>query len=168
VVGGERGHLRRGVVKIAELRLILDQLQQLYVSAGANGPAKDFKTFNDVLGPHAASPVDVFVKDLKDRLGRATEKSKGRRKAESGKSASENEEAIRHHVANLRHAGTDRSAFDQAFDLLKSDKSLKLPDLAEIARQYSESVTKYKSIRAAHDDVAKAFVRQARFENKLR
>src|SRR5258708_31479898 len=40
--------------------------------------------------------------------------------------------------------------------------------LAEIARQYSESVTKYKSIRAAHDDVAKAFVRQARFENKLR
>jgi len=43
-----------------------------------------------------------------------------------------------------------------------------LSDVAEIARQYSLSVTKYKSIKAAHTDIEKAFLRQARFENKLR
>jgi hypothetical protein len=40
-------------------------------------------------------------------------------------------------------------------------------EVAEIARQYASTVTKYKSISAAQADIASAFVRRARFENKL-
>ena len=45
---------------------------------------------------------------------------------------------------------------------------VKSPDVAEIARQYSLSVTKYKSIKAAHSDIEKAFVRQAIESGRLR
>jgi hypothetical protein len=154
-------------VTIAELRLVLGHLQQLYVSAGANGPAKDLKTFSDALQAHAGKPVDLFVAEVRARLGQAEAKPKARKKA-AAESAPRNEDAIGDHVAQLRGAGTDRPMFDQALDRLKADKSLKLPELAEIARQYSDSVTRYKSISAAQNDISKAFVRQARFENKLR
>jgi HsdM N-terminal domain len=39
---------------------------------------------------------------------------------------------------------------------------------AEIARQFSRSVTAYKTKAAAYSDIEKAFGRDARFENKLR
>ena len=55
-----------------------------------------------------------------------------------------------------------------AFNNLKASKSLKSPDVSEIARQFSLSVTAYKSKPAAYSDIEKAFIRQGRFENKLR
>lgn len=70
-------------------------------------------------------------------------------------------------MAWLRNAGADPQVFDAAFARMKSDKPIKAPDISEIARPYANSVTKYKSIAAAHADISKAFVQQARFANKL-
>jgi hypothetical protein len=75
---------------------------------------------------------------------------------------------IQQHLTALRDAGTDQKAFDLAFKELKASKSLKLPDLAEIARQFSLSVKAYKSKAAAHADIENEFIRKARFENRLR
>jgi hypothetical protein len=50
---------------------------------------------------------------------------------------------------------------------LKADKSLKSAEVAEIARRYANTVTKYKSMAAAHADIASAFTQQARFANKV-
>src|SRR5262245_51499714 len=152
-------------MKIGELSVILDRVRQLYLSAGAKGPAKDIKTLSDALGPHADKSVEVFIATIESKLSLANAKSKSRTRATSKLL---NEDAIRYHIGQLSQAGTDRTAFDHALGELNSDKSLKLGDLAEIARQYSASVTKYKSTAAALQDITKAFIRQSRFENKLR
>jgi len=41
------------------------------------------------------------------------------------------------------------------------------PSVAEIARRYADTVTKYKSIAAAHADIASAFTQRARFASKV-
>ncbi len=136
------------------------------MSARAKGPAKDLSMLADALKLHADKSVDAFCAAAREKLA---EKPRARNKgSSSGSIPAANEAAIGDHVRQLREAGTDRQAFDAAFEQLKVDKAIKSPDVAEIARQYSLSVTKYKSIKAAHSDIEKAFVRQARFENKLR
>jgi hypothetical protein len=149
-------------VNIGELRLILDRLRELYIAAGAKGPATDLKAFSDALEPHAERSVDEFCTNVREKLHQAGQKPKVRKKTPL------NEEGIGHHVTQLRGAGTDRQAFDAAFDRLKADQIVKASDVAEIARRYADSVTKYKSTDAALSAISKAFVRQARFENKLR
>src|SRR5262245_46850144 len=47
---------------------------------------------------------------------------------------------------------------------LKAAKSLKSPDVAEISRQYSPSITKYRSKTPAYSSIEKAFVREVGFE----
>jgi hypothetical protein len=155
-------------VAFKELQTILDGLQAFCVSTGAKSAAKDLKIPSDVLKPHAGKSVPVFCSETRTRLNQEAGKPKRRRTAPGVKrSGILNDNAIRDHVAQLRNADADPQAFDAAFARLKSDKSIKSSDTAEIARQYANSVTKYKSIAAAHADVSKAFVQQARFANKL-
>lgn len=154
-------------MKVDELSLILGRLEALYVAAGAKAAAKELKALSDALRPHRGVTVDSLCSQLREVLIRQGEKAGGRRKPSLGAPAIPRSRSIRHHVTQLRNSGTDRLAFDWAFGELKSDRTIKLADVAEIARQYAESVTKYKSIRAAHEDISRAFVRQARFENKL-
>jgi hypothetical protein len=154
-------------MKIAELAIILDRIRQLYLSGGAKGSAKDIKALSDVLGSHADKSVEVFVSMIESRLGQPSNKP-NRRKGASAPSKPLNEDSIRYHITQLGRAGTDRTEFDRALEGLKADKALRLADFAEIARQYSDSVTKYKSIDSTLQDISKAFVRQGRFENKLR
>ena len=154
---------------VGELCAILKRIHQLCVSAGAKSPAKDLKTFSEILIPHADKSVNAFCRDVTSRLNKAAEKPNTRKKASvASKSIVPNEDAVRRHVGQLRDAGVDRRAFETAISKLKADKSVKSLDVAEIARQYSDTITKYKSIAAAQADIEKAFVRQARFENKLR
>jgi hypothetical protein len=156
-------------MRVAELRTILSHLQQIYVASGAKGPAKDLQVIADVLRSHAEADLSSFIMDLSERLSRGKEKPKARQKAaSSGKAASQPDEGqIIFHVARLQEAGTLQSRFEDAFERLKADRSLKLAELSEIARRYSNSVTKYRSLGAAHKDISQAFIRRARFENKL-
>jgi hypothetical protein len=158
-------------VKIADLILILNHLQQLYLAAGAKTPAEDLKVFTDALGPHANVPVNQFVSAVRDGLAKQMTVLKPPRRTRglrTPKTKVWNAASIDTQVKLLRASGTDRSAFENAFANLKSAKHLTLSELAEIARQYAHTVTKYKSKASALDDISKAFVRQARFENKLR
>jgi hypothetical protein len=153
---------------VVELRAALDHLRWFSVAAGAKSAATDLKAVSDMLAPYASTSVSAFCADIGARLRASGEKPKRQKKTAATKQAGAgNEAAIARYITELRSAGTDRPAFEVAFERLKSDRSLKAADVGEIARQYATSVTKYKSLAAAHADISKAFVRQARFENKL-
>jgi len=111
---------------------------------------------------------DKACADIKHNLSQAAPKPAKRGKAASGASTASDENAIERHLGELREAGTDQNAFDVAFKKLKASNRSSCRNLAEIAHQFSLSVTAYKSKAAAYSDIEKAFVRQARFENKLR
>jgi hypothetical protein len=157
----------RSSITVNELRTILGNIRKLCESAGAKS-ASDLQIFSDILKPYSDVEVGKACAAIKHCLNQAAEKPAKRPKAPARSSAPPpGDGAIQQHVTELRNAGTDGPAFDLALKNLKASKSLKSADLSEIARQFSLSVTKYKSKAAAYDDIEKAFVRHARFENKL-
>ena len=153
---------------VGELRIISGDIQQLCLAAGAKTAAKDIQAFSDMLKPYSGMPVEKACAEIKQALGPPAKKPVKRGNTRTGTVTSLNQDLIQQHLTELREAGTDQQAFDLAFAKLKASKSVKSPDIAEIARQFSLSVTAYKSKTAAYADIEKAFVRQARFENKLR
>jgi hypothetical protein len=154
-----------GAATVGDLQATLASMLMFCQAAGAKTAAKDIKAVSDVLNGEAAASLNVFCARADAWL--ATPKPKGRSKATAGKAAAPNEQAIASYLANLRNAGTDRATFEVAFARLKSDKSVKSAAVAEIARRYANTVTKYKSMAAAHADIASAFTQQARFANKV-
>jgi hypothetical protein len=158
---------RRGRPTVAQLTSVLDTLRYFCQAAGAKTAETDLKALADALEARAAQPLEAFSDRVQAWLSEAAAKPKGRGKAAATKSAASNEEAIASHLAALRNAGTDRSVFEAAFAALKADKSLKSPAVAEIARRYANTVTKYKSIAAAHADISSAFTERARFVSKV-
>jgi hypothetical protein len=149
---------------VSELRTILGNIQRLFAAAGVKTAATELQTFSDVLKPYSDMQVAKACADIKDHLSQPTGKPPKPPKAP----IQPDPEAIQRHLTELRDAGTDQPAFALAFKKLKASKSVKLADLAQIARQFSRSVTAYKTKAAAYSDIEKAFVREARFENKLR
>jgi hypothetical protein len=158
----------RSSMTVAELRTILDNIQRLCAKAGAKTAMKDLQTFSDMLKPYSEMPVDKASAEIKHSLSQAAERPAKGTKTPARSATSLDQNLIQHHLAALRDAGTDQKAFELALQKLKTSKSLKSPDVAEIARQFSLSITAYKSKAAAYSDIEKAFIRQARFENKLR
>jgi len=152
---------------VAQLKGALDSLQSFCQAAGAKTAEKDFKALTDALGARAAQPLEAFSTHAQAWLSEAAAKPKGRSKATATKGATSNEEAIASYLAALRNAGIDRAAFEAALATLKADKSVKSAAVAEIARRYADTVTKYKSIAAAHADIASAFTQRARFASKV-
>jgi hypothetical protein len=152
---------------VAQLKGALDSLQSFCQAAGAKTAEKDLKALADVLGAHARQPLAAFSSHVQAWLSEAAAKPKTRSKTTATKGATSNGEAIASHLAALRNAGIDRAAFEAALATLKADKSVKSAAVAEIARRYADTVTKYKSIAAAHADIAAAFTQQARFANKV-
>jgi hypothetical protein len=69
-------------------------------------------------------------------------------------------------VNALRTAGTDEAAFTQAFAALQAAK-VSAKDLAQIAREFCDTVTKYKNKASAFADIRKVFIRRARFAQKI-
>jgi hypothetical protein len=157
----------QGEPTVAYLKGVLDSLRSFCQAAGAKTAEKDLKALVDVLDAHAAPPVAAFATHLQAWLSEAATKPKGRSKTTATKSTASSEEAIASYSAMLRNAGTDRAAFEAVLATLKSDKSVKSATLAEIARRYANTVTKYKSMAAAHADISSAFTQQARFANKV-
>ena len=153
---------------VSELRTILGNIQLLCASAGAKTAAKELQTFSDMLKPYSDMQVGKACADIKHHLSQAKAKPAKRGKAAGQSSTTPDHDAIQRHLNELRDAGTDQQAFDLALKKLKASKSVRLPDVSEIARQFSLSVTAYKSKAAAYSDIEKEFIRQARFENKLR
>jgi hypothetical protein len=155
---------------VSELRTILAKIQNLCASSGAQTAAKDLQTFSDILKPYSNLDIDKACAEIKHCLNQVAAIPATRSKttkAPTRKTSAPDENAIQRHLTELRDAGTDQKDFDLAFQQLTSSKKLKLPDLAEIAHLFSGRVTTYKSKAAAHADIEGAFVRRARFENKI-
>jgi hypothetical protein len=148
------------LIKVSELRTVLGNLQKLCESTGARAASKDLQVFSDMLKPYADVEVGSACANIVQSLA-------AKKPAKRAKGAVLNDSAIQRHLIDLRNAGNNRNAFDLAVKNLKDSKSIKLPDLTEIARQFSLSATSYKSKAAAFSDIEKAFVRQGRFENKV-
>ena len=74
---------------------------------------------------------------------------------------------VTRHLGQLRAAGTDRAAFDEAHKNMQA-AGLSAADTAAIANQYGDTVTKYKSKADSHQDINRAFIRNARFMNKIK
>lgn len=157
----------QGGSTVAQLKDALDSLQSFCQAAGAKTAEKDLRALADALEAHGAQPLEAFSAYIQAWLSEATAKPKGRSKTAATKSATSNEEAIASYSAALRNAGTDRAAFEAAVAALKADKAMKAPAVAEIARRYANTVTKYKSTAAAHADISIAFTQQARFAGKV-
>jgi hypothetical protein len=156
----------RSSALVSELRAILKNVEQLFTSAGAKTAAKDIQIFLDMLKSYSDLQVDKACTTIKYSLSQPAAKPTKRTKKPTTTAFDEN--TIHLHLAALRDAGTDEEAFYLAFKKLKASKVVKLAELAEIAHQFSLSVEPYKTKAAAHSDIEDAFVRQARFENKLR
>jgi hypothetical protein len=156
-----------GAPTVAQLKDSLVRLQSFCQAAGAKTAEKDLKLLADALAVHAAQPVATFSAYVQAWLSEAAAKPKSRSKSAATKSATSNEEAIASYLAALRNARIDRADFEAVLARLKADKSLKSPEVAEIARRYANSVTKYKSIAAAHADISSAFTERARFASKV-
>jgi hypothetical protein len=150
---------------VAGLQATLRSMLEFCEAAGAKTAAKDIRALADSLEAHVAESLNVFCAQADAWL--AAPKPKGRGKGAAKKSAALNEAAIMSYLESLHAAGTDRTAFEAALARLKADKSVKSPEVAEIARRYANTVTKYKSMAAAHADIASAFTQQARFANKV-
>jgi len=158
------GGARDGAV--AGLQATLNDLLTFCHAAGAKTAAKDIKALADALEAHAGQTVDAFCAQSEAWLAQEAERPR-RGKAAAKKSPAASEEAINAHVDRLCRAGTERAAFEAALAALKADKSVRSPAVAEIARRYANTVTKYKSMAAAHADIANAFTLKARFVNKV-
>ena len=152
-----------GGLTVAGLQATLRSMLEFCEAAGAKTAAKDIRALSDSLEAHAAESLNVFCAQADAWL--AAPKPKRRSKGAAKKSP--NEVAITSYLESLRNADTDRTAFEAALARLKADKSLKALEVAEIARRYANTVTKYKSMAAAHADIASAFTQQARFAHKV-
>jgi hypothetical protein len=157
---------RRDRPTVAQLTSVLDMLRSFCRAAGAKSADTDLKALADALQARADEPLEAFSDHMQAWLSEAGPKTKGRSKA-TAKGATSDEETIALHLAMLRNAGIDRVAFEAALATLKADKSLKSGAVAEIARRYGDTVTKYKSIAAAHADISSAFTQRARFASKV-
>jgi hypothetical protein len=163
----DKGLFRVGDVSsmtVGDLRTILRNIQQLCASAGAKTAAKDLQAFSDILRAYSDTQLTKACADIKHRLSAPGPKPPKPPKPPSGQP---DPDIVQQHLTVLRGAGIDEAAFEVAFKKLKASKSVKLADLAEIARQFSRSVTAYKSKAVAYSDIQKVFIHRARFENKL-
>ena len=70
------------------------------------------------------------------------------------------------HLAALNANSNNRAAFDKAHDDLKASK-LSTAEIGNVANRYADTVTRYKSKADAHKDISRAYIRNARFANKL-
>jgi hypothetical protein len=161
------GGVAAGEATAVQLKDVLASLQSFCLAVGAKTAEKDLQALADALSGHAAQPITAFATHAQAWLNEAAAKPKGRSKSTATKGATSNEETIASYLAALRNAGIDRAAFEAALTTLKADKSLKSAAVAEIARRYADTVTKYKSIAAAHADISGAFTQRARFASKV-
>jgi hypothetical protein len=151
-------------IALAQVRKELDGLRDIFEAAGAKAIAKDFQAVSAFLRSFDKVPLSEFIAHGEA----AFQKQPKSGRAKPSSSIRQPQLAfIEAHLERLREAGTNRGAFDQALLQIKSDKKLKLAEHAEVARRYANTVTKYKSASSAHRDIQDAFIRQARFENKL-
>ena len=157
-------------ISIGELKEVLEQIQELYALAGANGPAGDFKRLITTLAGHEEESVDEFVEETRSLLGLGAKDEKKPKKKPTGS----DEEVVEEHVRRLLRARENKADFEAAMVKLKEDARVQAGELSAIANRYLNEPTggtfefEFKSDMAAYRAMKRMFVDRAQDESKAR
>lgn len=152
---------------VAEIKAIVEQIQQAFALAGARGPAADFKRLASTLSGHEEETIDQFVDKTVALLRLAQPASKPAQRLPSSP-------AIDAHMRRLFAAGEDKAAFDAAIASLKQDQAIGKPDLDVIANRFLNEPTggthpfEFKTPDAAYRAMRRMFVDRAQEKSKAR
>jgi hypothetical protein len=153
-------------MKVRELRLILQRLQEVFSSAGSRQPTRDLEIVVEVLGGSEDKTVERFVSEAKSLLDPDRPRPKP--------PPTPNEIAITRYVRKLLDASDDREAFEALLEALRTDERIGKDELFAIANRFfneptgSTYVFKFKSKTAAYAFMRKKFVERAQLDSKFR
>ena len=151
-------------MNIRAFRSLLERLEKLYALAGANGPAKDFRSVSSLLDGHEHKTVDAFVADTKAAVA-----------AEHGgaeRAPIDNDSIVSQHAQRLLDAGTNQEAFEHALATLDGDRHADKTAWFDIANRYRNQpsgatyVRKFKSIKDARQDIRDVFLERFDTQSK--
>jgi len=152
------------VVRISEIRAVLDKLCLIYISSGARSQAGDCEKLSEALNAHEDEFVGDFVKTV--RNAGAREKRNGVNRA--GTDSAD----VGRYAPMLLAAGTNELAFNPVFSAMKSDRRVTKPILDAIANRYlnepigSNHVYKFKTKTHAFDAIKDKFFERAQAKSK--
>lgn len=142
-------------MEVRELCEILEQLRIMHDSEGAKTQARDFQKVLDILDGHEDETVVEFVQNTRQLLAAPTP---------SRKKNQVDEVNVRRYIESLKNTGSDRPAFEAAFNSLKNDSKMRKAELVEVARGYTGYEMSYKTRKHALDDIRAKFTEIARQE----
>src|SRR5262245_45480559 len=103
------------LMKVQELRTVLEEVQAIYEASGTEKPAADFSNFIELLNGHEHQSIDAFLAELSTLL-----------KAASGKTASGDREPdsqlVDAFLERLTNAKSDQTEFDAVYAELGANK----------------------------------------------
>ena len=153
---------RKARMNIPAFRHLLERLEKLYASAGANDPAKDFRSVSTLMDGHEYKTVDAFVAETKAAL--AAEE----RGIERG--PVDDDAVVMAHVQRLLDAGTDQEAFEHALAALDRDNRADKSAWFAIANRHRNQPTgathvrKFRSTKDPRQGIRDVFLE--RFDTK--
>jgi hypothetical protein len=151
-------------MKIEEFKAVLKRLEQLYLAAGATGPAKDLQSITRLLEGHEGKSLDEFIAETIAVLAGPSEPEK--------KIDVNDQQRVAVHAQRLLDAGTNESAFQAALEALDQDRGLRKVDWIAIANKYRNAPTgatysyKFDSIKDARASISDVFTERFESESK--
>ena len=142
---------------VAELKVVLQKLEQLYAAGGASAPAKDLRSIAGLLDGHEAKSVDAFIEETRTFLDQP-------KAATSAPRVSANDELVASYAERLLGAGTDQAQFEPILAELDKDKRTSRVEWFAIANRYRNAPTngtfefKFKSIPEARKFIRDTFI----------
>jgi hypothetical protein len=144
-------------MKVAELRVALEEVQAIYEASGSDSPAKDFADFLELLDGCDDQTVEEFLAGLsallKTASGKVTDKLPHAQVAAS-------------YVDRLTNAGTDQEQFEAVYADLGGDKHIRTEEMNAIAHAYIRGREKWPTRTAGYQAIRKKFVERADRESR--
>src|SRR5262245_14741815 len=106
-------------MNLRELLGGLEQLQEIYATAGAKTPARDIAKVIALLAPHDGKTLEAFMTDV-----HAASAADAARKARAP--AAVDDARVDHYVRCLAEAGSNQPAFEETLAALIADATIKL------------------------------------------
>ncbi len=142
-------------MNVAELKAVLERLEDLYAAGGATAAAKDLRSIASLLDGYESKSVDTFIAETRDLLDRPkTSTVKPSAKAE----------LVVLYSDKLLAAKTDQRGFEAAMFEMDDDSRVGKLEWFGIANRYRNEPTKgtyefkFKSIQEARKAIRDTFI----------
>ena len=147
------------MMKVSELRVVLDDLQVIYAAAGAKSQAGDVKSVLDLFDGFDDVDVDAFLAELREEISPSTESvdvTPGRA------------DVVESFVRRLLQAGTDRAAFEAVWSELACHSSVTKSEMDSIAHRFTGGRRSWGTRKLAHDAIKVRFVERSYQAGKMK